>query len=85
MALRAIAARVESGETQISRELAAALASELEAHPELADELDAFEAIDDATPEWHLRELERCDRDDSGGEPWDVVRARILARSQRNA
>jgi hypothetical protein len=81
VALRAIAERVESG-TRISPDFADALAIELKAHPELADELDAFEVIDDATPEWHLRELERCDREDSGGESWDVVRARVLARSQ---
>jgi hypothetical protein len=83
-ALRALAERLEGG-SRISPELADALASELEAHPELADELEAFKAIDDATPEWHLHELERCDREDSGGEPWEVVRARILARAQRRS
>ena len=58
VALRAIADRVESGEAGLSTALTDALARELEAHPELVEELEAFEAVEDATPEWHVRELE---------------------------
>jgi hypothetical protein len=85
VALRAIAERVESGTLGLTGELTSALAHELEARPELAEEVEAFEEIEGAPPAWHLEELARCEREDSGGEAWDVVRARILARGQRRS
>ncbi|WP_394822708.1 hypothetical protein [Pendulispora albinea] len=84
VALRLAADRAERGE-QLSQELTAALAGELERHPEDVEQLAAFEALEQGTPAWHIEELDRRDREDSGGDPWPVVKARILVRARRTA
>ena len=76
LALRLLAERVEAGGS-ISDGLARALAREVNAHPEDAEELAAAAALAGGqAPDWHLEVLE--DRDaELGGESWDVVETRI--------
>lgn len=83
-ALRLAAERVEREEA-LAPELADARALDLNSHPAEMAELEAFAAVEgDRVPDWHLQVL--CDREDeTGGESWDVVEARILDALKRSA
>ena len=83
-ALRLAAERVERGE-ELGPELADALARDLDRHPGELAELEALAAVQgERVPDWHLQIL--SDREnETGGDSWDVVEARILGALKRSA
>ena len=83
-ALRLAAERVERGEA-LAPELAEALARDVRRHPEELAELEALAAVEgDSIPDWHTQIL--SDREDeTGGDSWDAVEARILDALKRPA
>jgi hypothetical protein len=83
-ALRLAADRVDRGEP-LARDLADALARDVGSHPAEMRELEALAAVEGArVPAWHLDVLsERAD--ETGGDSWEVVEARILDALKRSA
>jgi hypothetical protein len=83
-ALRLAADRVDRGEP-LAPELADALARDVGSHPGEMDELEALAVVEDnRVPAWHLDVLsERAD--ETGGDSWEVVEARILETLKRSA
>jgi hypothetical protein len=83
-ALRLAAERIERGEA-LAPELADALARDVGRHPGDLAELEAFAAVDgDRISDWHLQVLSERE-DETGGDSWDAVEARILDALQRPA
>jgi hypothetical protein len=77
VALRLAAERLERGEA-LAPDLADALARDVRRHPSELSELEAFAAVDgDRVPDWHLQALSERE-DETGGDSWEAVEARIL-------
>ena len=66
-------------------ELADALARDVGSHPTEMEELEALAAVEsEQPPAWHLDVLsERAD--ETGGDSWEIVEARILDALKRSA
>jgi hypothetical protein len=77
VALRLAAERLERGEA-LAPDLANALARDVRRHPSELAELEALAAVEgDAIPAWHLQTLSERE-EETGGDSWDAVEARIL-------
>src|SRR5258708_5524034 len=69
VALRLAADRVAAGQP-LAPDLAEALAREVDRHPEDAEQLEAFAALEaERVPPWHLEVLDERDAEE-GGDTW---------------